>query len=132
MHRIFVFGRSNGTRHLCIAVDCPQSRKLSFSQEPDNEPVASFGNGGAALLLNSDMLVNQLSEEFMVEPIVNGAIANMASPGAAVAIDKPELTCISEEGIADMDMADNIFEDLNTFGDCITSCNKVNGAHPLK
>lgn len=39
--------------------------------------------------------------------------------------DKPELTCISEEGIADMDLPDNLFEDLEYVGDCITSCNKV-------
>lgn len=38
---------------------------------------------------------------------------------------KPELTCISEEGIADMDLPDNILDDLDLIGDCITSCNKV-------
>jgi hypothetical protein len=40
--------------------------------------------------------------------------------------DKPELTCISEEGIADMDLPDNLLDDLDYIGDCITSCNKVN------
>lgn len=39
--------------------------------------------------------------------------------------DKPELTCISEEGIADMDLPDNILDDMDYIGDCITSCNKV-------
>jgi hypothetical protein len=39
--------------------------------------------------------------------------------------DKPELTCISEEGIADMDLPDNLLDDLDYIGDCITSCNKV-------
>ena len=37
---------------------------------------------------------------------------------------KPELTCISEEGIADMDLPENILEELE-FMDGITSCNKV-------
>ncbi|XP_066984132.1 monocarboxylate transporter 10-like isoform X2 [Macrobrachium rosenbergii] len=37
---------------------------------------------------------------------------------------KPELTCISEEGIADMDLPDHLFE-LEYLGDCITSCDKV-------
>ncbi|XP_071445390.1 monocarboxylate transporter 2-like [Hetaerina americana] len=37
----------------------------------------------------------------------------------------PELTCISEEGIADMDLPDNLLDDLDYIGDCITSCNKV-------
>lgn len=40
-------------------------------------------------------------------------------------MDKPELTCISEEGIADMDLPDNILDDIDYIGDCITSCNKV-------
>ena len=37
---------------------------------------------------------------------------------------KPELTCISEEGIADMDLPDNILEELE-YLDNITSCAKV-------
>lgn len=43
----------------------------------------------------------------------------------ALGTDKPELTCISEEGIADMDLPDNLLEDFDYIGDCITSCNKV-------
>ena len=39
--------------------------------------------------------------------------------------NKPELTCISEEGIADMDLPDHILEELEYLGDCITSCDKV-------
>ncbi|KAF4529276.1 hypothetical protein B566_EDAN017755 [Ephemera danica] len=39
-------------------------------------------------------------------------------------LKKPELTCISEEGIADMDLPDNLLDDLDYIGDCITSCNK--------
>lgn len=42
-----------------------------------------------------------------------------------MAAEKPELTCISEEGIADMDLPDNLLDDLDYIGDCITSCNKV-------
>jgi hypothetical protein len=41
-------------------------------------------------------------------------------------LKKPELTCISEEGIADMDLPDNILEELE-YLDNITSCNKVRG-----
>ena len=37
---------------------------------------------------------------------------------------KPELTCVSEEGIADMDLPDNILEELE-YLDNITSCNKA-------
>ncbi|KAK6631718.1 hypothetical protein RUM43_013782 [Polyplax serrata] len=37
--------------------------------------------------------------------------------------EKPELTCISEEGIADMDLPDNLLDELDYIG--ITSCNKV-------
>lgn len=39
--------------------------------------------------------------------------------------NKPELTCISEEGIADMDIPDHLLEELEYLGDCITSCDKV-------
>jgi len=31
----------------------------------------------------------------------------------ALGTDKPELTCISEEGIADMDLPDNLLEDFD-------------------
>jgi hypothetical protein len=41
-------------------------------------------------------------------------------------LKKPELTCISEEGIADMDLPDNILDELE-YLDNITSCNKVRG-----
>ena len=39
-------------------------------------------------------------------------------------LKKPELTCISEEGIADMDIPDNLLDELD-FLDNITSCAKV-------
>lgn len=67
---------------------------------------------GTALILNSDLLAQQLSD-------------HIAESGNAGGVDKPELTCISEEGIADMDLPDNLFEDFDYIGDCITSCNKV-------
>lgn len=45
-------------------------------------------------------------------------------------LEKPELTCISEEGIADMDLPDNLLDDFDFNNDdndeeIITSCNKV-------
>ncbi|XP_058825052.1 monocarboxylate transporter 12-like isoform X2 [Topomyia yanbarensis] len=100
--------RANGTRHLCVSETCPQRRKLSFSQEPDNEPGIITGN--TAMMIGPELLIPQLSDG-AAEPI-NG-------------LDKPELTCISEEGIADMDLPDNLLDDLDYVGDCITSCNKV-------
>lgn len=63
------------------------------------------------MMIGPELLIPQLSDG-AVEPI-NG-------------LDKPELTCISEEGIADMDLPDNLLDDLDYVGDCITSCNKVN------
>lgn len=104
---------------MCKLKDCPEHRRLSFSQEPDNEPGQNFNVG--TLLLHSDLLGNQLSEEFMIEPNANGDVVLALDPVA----DKPELTCISEEGIADMDLPDNILDDLDYIGDHITSCNKV-------
>lgn len=101
--------RANGTRHLCVSETCPQRRKLSFSQEPENEP--GLLGTGAALMLGTDLLMTQPGTDKLVEPILG--------------LDKPELTCISEEGIADMDLPDNLLDDFDYAGDCITSCNKV-------
>lgn len=92
---------------------------MSFSQEPDTETARNFNVGN--LLLHSDLLGNQISEEFVIEPHVSGSVVVPLDPIA----DKPELTCISEEGIADMDLPDNVFEDFNYIGNCITSRNKV-------
>ncbi|CAK9800342.1 Monocarboxylate transporter 8 [Anthophora plagiata] len=102
--------RSNGTKHLCVSDSCPQRRKLSFSQEPENDGgphVTAAGAAAAALVLGTEIA---------------------PTPGEmidALAPEKPELTCISEEGIADMDLPDNVLEDFDYIGDCITSCNKV-------
>ncbi|KAK9303602.1 hypothetical protein QLX08_004764 [Tetragonisca angustula] len=101
--------RSNGTKHLCVSDNCPQRRKLSFSQEPENDGphVAAAGAAAAALVLGAEIVPNP------------GELIDGLAP------EKPELTCISEEGIADMDLPDNMLEDLDYIGDCITSCNKV-------
>ncbi|XP_050536933.1 monocarboxylate transporter 10-like isoform X3 [Daktulosphaira vitifoliae] len=93
----------SGTKQLCVSTSCPQRRKLSFTVEPE--------------------------EVVVVEPPLNiqGNIVGMGllTPGVIGPTDKPELTCISEEGIADMDLPDNLLDDLDYIGDCITSCNKV-------
>lgn len=100
--------RANGTTQLCTSETCPQRRKLSFSQEPDNEPGLIMT--GAALI-GSELFIPQATEK-LDSAALNGGI------------EKPELTCISEEGIADMDLPDNLLDDLDYVGD-ITSCNKV-------
>ncbi|KAF5286025.1 hypothetical protein FQA39_LY16467 [Lamprigera yunnana] len=102
--------RENGTRHVCVNENCPQRRKLSFSQEPENEAGVTAGAAAAALVLGADFGQNQPP----------GIIDNVIGSN-----EKPELTCISEEGIADMDLPDNLLDDLDYIGDCITSCNKV-------
>lgn len=113
-----VMHRSNGTTHLCKLKECPDHRKLSFTQEPDNEPGQNFNVG--SLLLHSDLLGNQISGEFVEESKANEVIVPL-DPVA----DKPELTCISEEGIAEVDLAGNLLDELNYIGECLTSCNKV-------
>lgn len=102
--------RENGTRHLCVSETCPQRRKLSFSQEPDNKDGGLGGTATAHLVLGAEIPANQTGD------IINNMI---------ISTEKPELTCISEEGIADMDLPDNLLDDLDYIGDCITSCNKV-------
>ncbi|CRL04860.1 CLUMA_CG017913, isoform A [Clunio marinus] len=93
---------------------CTQTcRKLSFDNDHDNEPALQ---GTAALILGTEILVPHINDVLM--NAVNG-------------LEKPELTCISEEGIADMDLPDNILDDFdfNNVDDndeeVITSCNKV-------
>ncbi|EFN74353.1 Monocarboxylate transporter 10 [Camponotus floridanus] len=202
----------NGTKHTCVSDNCPQRRKPSFSQEPENVLVTSFdfyfsrsyseasallesdaraGIAGRARNLRHDVQrkISRLrqdrasSEAFpcsasSVESLPSGsgsstqALVRAGSNHSSIscedrdaisptsigpvlcraralvdytpspydkdvlkfkvreAIDvlgtnKPELTCISEEGIADMDLPDNLLEDLDYIGDCITSCNKV-------
>lgn len=110
--------RANGTSQLCTSETCPQRRKLSFSQEPDNEPGLLVA-AGTTLMIGSELFIPQASgggEKAMEQ---NGG------GGGLNGIEKPELTCISEEGIADMDLPDNLLDDLDYVGDCITSCNKV-------
>ncbi|KAL0117219.1 hypothetical protein PUN28_010218 [Cardiocondyla obscurior] len=104
--------RTNGTKHTCSSDNCPQRRRLSFTQEPKNEgphvaAASAAGATAAALVLGAD-----------ITPAHGEGID-------ALGTDKPELTCISEEGIADMDLPDNLLEDFDYIGDCITSCNKV-------
>lgn len=67
------------------------------------------------------MLTEQQTIQEMTEKLnlISGEMMDALQP------EKPELTCISEEGIADMDLPDNMLEDLDYIGDCITSCNKV-------
>ncbi|XP_043678676.1 monocarboxylate transporter 2-like isoform X3 [Vespula pensylvanica] len=101
--------RANGSKHLCVLGNCPQQRRPSFSQEPENDGthVAAAGAAAAALVLGAEL-----------GPAPGDIID-------ALGAEKPELTCISEEGIADMDLPDNLLDDLDYIGDCITSCNKV-------
>ena len=69
------------------------------------------------------MSVRRLSfdEYFPTNP---GFMASQNSLDNILHFKKPELTCISEEGIADMDLPDKLLDELE-FLDNITSCNKV-------
>lgn len=125
----------SGTKKLCVSDSCPQRRKLSFTVEPEEVVVMepplngqgigligySGGGGGGGLGGGTGMM--------MMGPgglmAVGGAGGAGGAAGGGGPNDKPELTCISEEGIADMDLPDNLLDDLDYIGDCITSCNKV-------
>ncbi|XP_014292122.1 monocarboxylate transporter 2 [Halyomorpha halys] len=71
----------------------------------------------------SDVCPQRRRPSFTAEPEELVVVEPAAAGGGGG--PKPELTCISEEGIADMDLPDNILDDLDLIGDCITSCNKV-------
>lgn len=104
--------------------DCPENRKLSFSQEGDHEQTNNFGM--ATMLMHTDALPNAICDETEALPSGNGTAIAVVSTDAPIVVDnKPELTCISEEGIADMDLADNTIVDY-PYANCITTCDKVN------
>lgn len=112
LHKRNVSRHKDGTGKKNGAHSCTQTcRKLSFDNDHDNEPALQ---GTAALILGTEILVPHINDVLM--NAVNG-------------LDKPELTCISEEGIADMDLPDNILDDFDFNNDdndeVITSCNKV-------
>jgi hypothetical protein len=94
-----------------------QKRKLSFDNDQDNEPALQ---GTAALILGTDIL-----------PHINDVLGAIGAVNGANG--EKELTCISEEGIADMDyFPEHILDgfdfnnlDDNMDDDVITSCNKV-------
>ena len=109
--------RANGTSQLCTSESCPQRRKLSFSQEPDNEPGLIMN--GHTLMIGSEIFLPNAQEK-LLDPVGETG----ANAAAMNGIEKPELTCISEE-IADMDLPENLLDELDYEGDCITSCNKV-------
>lgn len=122
MKNIFNY-RSNGSRHLCMLEDCPENRKLSFSQEADHEHTNNFGM--ATMLMHTEALPKVICDETEAMPSINGNAVVVVSTESPIVVDnKPELTCISEEGIADMDLPENIISQY-PHTDYITSCNKA-------
>lgn len=109
----------SGTKKLCVSDSCPQRRRLSFTVEPEEVVVMEppLNPQGIGMISCG------------VGGVGGGGGGTMGSGGGGGGSggpnDKPELTCISEEGIADMDLPDNLLDDLDYIGDCITSCNKV-------
>lgn len=101
--------------------DCPENRKLSFSQEADHEPTNNFGM--ATMLAHTEALPIPTCEETEIMPSVNGS-AIVATESQLVIDNKPELTCISEEGIVDMDLPDNAIGEYS-YVNCIAPVNKV-------
>ncbi|CAG0881627.1 unnamed protein product [Cyprideis torosa] len=80
------------------------------------EGTASHHSGGSVLLRGSGIDDDDMDDDDD-EPLASLLLL-------AQNVGKPELTCISEEGIADMDIPDHILDDL-VVDDCITSCNQI-------
>ena len=85
------------TSRMCFSIQS-RTRRDSLAEEEINLPPLT-------LLQQTSLVLAELGE----------------LPCAAAA----ELTCISEEGIADMDIPDHLLEELDFAADCITSCDKV-------
>lgn len=85
-------------------------------------------SGEQKLCAAADSCPHRRRLSFTAEPEEVIVVEPAGGGGGAATVnlqEKPELTCISEEGIADMDLPDNLLDDLDYIGDCITSCNKV-------
>ncbi|XP_069174830.1 monocarboxylate transporter 12 isoform X2 [Procambarus clarkii] len=91
----------SGANHTCVKETCPESRRRDSLAHLTRETYKAHTPSLA--------LLQQRSFAFDIPEQRN----------------KPELTCISEEGIADMDIPDHLLEELEYLGDCITSCDKV-------
>lgn len=110
----------------CDSQKCKQ-RRHSFAKDLDREPSLPATAAAAAIgiITWNDQLVRNIYNQRGFTVLGT----DLGSPTGAEAHSAPEmkaeLTCISEEGLADMDLPDNILEDFDYIGDCITSCNKV-------
>lgn len=85
---------------MCLQDLYASNRKHSFPHDDDVE----LENNVGALLLQSE-IAEVVCAEPDVTATVNGAL--LRSINESVVIDKPELTCISEEKIADMDLLES-------------------------
>ncbi|KAK8395625.1 hypothetical protein O3P69_005612 [Scylla paramamosain] len=93
----------SGQNHTCVKESCPESRRRDSLAQLTKQQVTRTQTPSTLAFLQ------QRSYNFELPEPRN----------------KPELTCISEEGIADMDLPDHLLEELEYLGDCITSCDKV-------
>nr|XP_053641861.1 monocarboxylate transporter 12-like [Cherax quadricarinatus] len=91
----------SGDNHTCVKETCPESRRRDSLAHLTREPFKTH-TPSLALLQQRSFAYDAPEQR-----------------------NKPELTCISEEGIADMDIPDHLLDDLEYLGDCITSCDKV-------
>lgn len=93
----------SGGNHTCVKETCPENHRRDSLAHLTREPPKAHTHTPALALLQQRSFAFDLPEPR----------------------NKPELTCISEEGIADMDLPDHLLEELEYLGDCITSCDKV-------
>ncbi|XP_065225888.1 monocarboxylate transporter 10 isoform X3 [Planococcus citri] len=106
----------------CLVLFMVDLHKRKLTRHKHHEESGGGGGGsGSKKLCASDACPRRRKLSFTAEP----EEVLVVEPAANSHPDKPELTCISEEGIADMDLPDNLLDDLDYIGDCITSCNKV-------
>lgn len=99
-----LFVLRSGGDHTCVKQTCPESQRRDSLAQLTKQVPRPYQSPPSNLAL-----LQQRSFPYEVPDVRN----------------KPELTCISEEGIADMDLPDHLLEELEYLGDCITSCNKV-------
>ncbi|ODM97613.1 Monocarboxylate transporter 10 [Orchesella cincta] len=113
----------------CLFLTDVRRRKLIRRKSQNSSMKTCETTDGGA----SSPKVKRLSFAFPAEPMVHLQQSKHDSddedePGGPIdpSVMVKELTCISEEGLADVDFQDIYFEEwAEYFGECITSCNKV-------
>ncbi|CAG0879409.1 unnamed protein product [Darwinula stevensoni] len=118
---------SGGGDHSCVTESTTRTDSFIFHQQQGRDSSDAGGDFLMDEAPNSNPLVilQQLQQFKQVNPEQLSALIQEMSDVDPLHADKGELTCISEEGIADMDFPDHLLDLDDPELACITSCNQM-------